>query len=285
MRPMLLTAIVLALAGGSASSFQGKDKYPTDGIDWALSWEEATKEAIARNCPIHFAYHSTAKVCLDTAEDWKKGSIINASRNWVNCAAVKEEHETVEVTVGKEKKTWCKYFYGIPCKVHQDMAAAIGKISKEQSFTVPLSWCLDTSGKILETKKSDTGQVLASGDISTIMDKGMKQFSGPSIGYAEWKGYEKARNDFKEGMEKSEWKRAMAGAQTLQKAKTKMLNAEGKEAMNKLSEKGDELLKEAQELIATDKDKAKKQLQMIATDFKPLICSSRAADTLKNMGK
>lgn len=284
MKTAFAAVAVLVLAAGSAAPMQGKDRYPLDGVDWAESWEAATQEAIARNVPIHFAYHGNDKNSMDTAADFLKPGMVNASRNWVNCIVSKEDHETVEIKVGKETKKVCKIYWGIECKVHKDMAANVSKVQGNtgSNFTVPLSWALDTTGKKLQEKVS-AGSPLSSGDVSSIMDKALKTWTGERMAYAEWKGYQKARIDVKEGIEKGEWKRAITGAQALQKAKTKMLQVEGKDAMNKLGEKGDELLKEATDLAATDKPAAKKQLQMIANDFKPLMCASRAADFLKSL--
>jgi hypothetical protein len=276
-------SLVALLGLAAVAEAQVKRKpYPPDGVMWAKSWEDATTEAIARNVPIHFAYHSNAKVCLDTAEEYKKPAFIQQSRAWVNAVACKETHDEEEVQVGKDKKKWCTVYWGIECKAHVDMAGAISKISKETSHTIPLSWFLDTTGKELG-KKVSSGSVISGGEVQNGMDKALKSMPGDRISFAEWQGYQKARTDIKEGFEKGEWKRAMTGAQILQKAKSKALSAEGKEAMNKLSEKGDELLKEATDLLATDKEKAKKQLKMIAADFKPLICSNRAEEFLKGI--
>jgi len=281
----ILSVVVLAL-GAPAESRQSKDKnnqaFARDGVMWALSWDAATQEAVGRNVPIHVAYHSDAQQCADTAEEFIKPQYIQQSRNWVNVIVCKDTgHGEEEVQVSKDEKVKrCKRYWGIACETHVKAAECIGKISKETNFTIPLSWYLDTTGREIGKKG---GAVLSGSEIGKGMEKAMAVCTGDRISYPEWMGYMKARKDVKEGIEKGEWKRAMTGCNILRKAKTKLLEAEGKEAMNKLSEKGDELLKEAQDLVATDKEKAKKMLTMLSNDFKPLMCSGRAADMLKSL--
>jgi hypothetical protein len=54
-----LTAVVavLAIAGLGAQERKFDKNYAQDGVYWATSWEEALKEAKARNVGIHLAVH------------------------------------------------------------------------------------------------------------------------------------------------------------------------------------------------------------------------------------
>lgn len=52
--------VMLGLAATVAAGAQDRklDKsYPQEGVYWASSWEDALKEAQARNVPIHFTVH------------------------------------------------------------------------------------------------------------------------------------------------------------------------------------------------------------------------------------
>lgn len=52
--------LILGLAATVAAGAQERklDKsYKQDGVYWAASWDEALKEAQARNVPIHFTVH------------------------------------------------------------------------------------------------------------------------------------------------------------------------------------------------------------------------------------
>jgi len=50
-------AIILAGGALGAQERKFKKNYAQDGVWWASSWEEALKEAQARNAPIHFTQH------------------------------------------------------------------------------------------------------------------------------------------------------------------------------------------------------------------------------------
>lgn len=276
--------IPLALTGTAASQ-QGKPKpYAADGVVWALSWEKATEEAVARNVPIHFHLASSADVCIKQAAEFESKGFVAASRNWVNVVGCKETHATTTGIVNGEKRDdLCTVYWGISCQVHVELQGSLSKVAPDmKNYTVPMSMFCDTTGKKLGEKVS-SGSPIGSGEIIKEMDKIAKGFTGDKIPFHVWQGYVKARKDFTEGFEKGEWKRAMSGAKVLQAAKSRALESEGREMMNKMSEKGDELLKEAQDLLATDKDAARKLLKTISTDFKPLICANRAADFLKTI--
>ena len=52
------TAFTLALAALAAAGFRQQAKpAPADGIVWIGDWEEASREAKARNVPIHVTFH------------------------------------------------------------------------------------------------------------------------------------------------------------------------------------------------------------------------------------
>jgi hypothetical protein len=57
----LHASLVLALAMSAAAHAQGAKQGPKpadpDGVVWVGNWDEALKEAKARNVPIHFALH------------------------------------------------------------------------------------------------------------------------------------------------------------------------------------------------------------------------------------
>ena len=57
MNRWIAAGMVLAVASMGAQEHKFKKNYAQDGVYWAASWEEALKEAKARNVPIHVAVH------------------------------------------------------------------------------------------------------------------------------------------------------------------------------------------------------------------------------------
>lgn len=58
MTRILTTLVILCAAAGAAHAQGKKDKLlPGQGIDWQGDWDQAVKEATARNVPIHVAVH------------------------------------------------------------------------------------------------------------------------------------------------------------------------------------------------------------------------------------
>lgn len=57
MRHTLFVAALLLGGAGGTMAQSGKDKIPADWIAWTAEWDEAVKEATARNVPIHVAIH------------------------------------------------------------------------------------------------------------------------------------------------------------------------------------------------------------------------------------
>jgi len=53
----VVAAIILAATAMGAQERKFKKNYAQDGVWWAASWDEAVKEAKARNAPIHFTIH------------------------------------------------------------------------------------------------------------------------------------------------------------------------------------------------------------------------------------
>ena len=50
-------ALILGVALSAAAGFQQAKPAAPDGIAWVGDWDEAVKEAKARNVPIHFTLH------------------------------------------------------------------------------------------------------------------------------------------------------------------------------------------------------------------------------------
>jgi hypothetical protein len=58
MRNVAVVGLVLALCTAPQAQDRKNDgKVAPDGVIWSVSWEEAVKEATARNVPIHFTLH------------------------------------------------------------------------------------------------------------------------------------------------------------------------------------------------------------------------------------
>ena len=51
------TVLALTLAAALPAALQQAKPAAPDGIAWVGTWDEAVKEAQARNVPIHFALH------------------------------------------------------------------------------------------------------------------------------------------------------------------------------------------------------------------------------------
>ncbi len=57
MKRTILSCAVLLVAGSAALAQGKKNMVPGQGIDWKADWDEAVKEATARNVPIMFTVH------------------------------------------------------------------------------------------------------------------------------------------------------------------------------------------------------------------------------------
>jgi hypothetical protein len=285
MRPtrIICSAVILSCAA-IASPQDSRKKPPAPAVIWAESWDKALEEARERNAPIHVVCHADLYPCEACAAEFQRADYVKSSRNWVNLVICKDtSHGEEETKSGDEDVKRCKRYPGIACSVHVANQSAIPKLTKETELRVPISWFLDSSGKTVG-KQAD-GKLITAGDIVKGMDAAAKACGPDRLSAEEYQACLKARRDLAEGIENGDYKRVNAAGQLLQKAKTKTFQSEGKEAFNKLSDIGDALLKEAQDLVATDKTKARKLLETLASDFKPLACSHRATEFLKSLAK
>ena len=121
--PLLVLAILVASAP-ALSAQKSKKKIlllPGQGIDWKGDWDEAVKEAKARNVPIMFVAHTdNVPACTEMAEkSFTDKKVLAKAQYFVFVIAHRATgHGDTERAVGREKKTLCNRYYTIPCSVH-----------------------------------------------------------------------------------------------------------------------------------------------------------------------
>ena len=54
---VVAVALLCSIPGLAYAQGKKKEMLPGQGIDWKGTWEEAVKEATARNVPLHVAVH------------------------------------------------------------------------------------------------------------------------------------------------------------------------------------------------------------------------------------
>ncbi|HEY3226055.1 MAG TPA: hypothetical protein VGK61_03545 [Planctomycetota bacterium] len=203
---------------------------------------------------------------------------IEASRMWVNVACHNETGHEVDAMIAGKKVTVCERYWNIPCDAHsKGSSAARGKYTGITG--VPCTVYADPEGKELSR---EVGGKSAS-ELIKIQEKVLEKVPGDHVSVVEWNQAAKLLADADAAFEKGEWKKAVEGYTRVSKLPKKVLKEKGTAGLDKLETKGRELITEAKEKIATDKEAARKLLRKVADDFKPLACAKEAAAALKEI--
>jgi len=202
---------------------------------------------------------------------------IESSRMWVNVAAHGEKTHEVEAMINGKKVTVCSAYWNIPCSYH---SACYSASSKFPGITgLPTTVYADPDGK--EIGREVGGK--SASELIKIQEKLFEKIPGDKISAVEWSQAAKLLADADAAFEKGEWKKAVEGYTKVSKLSKKALKEKGTAGLEKLETKGREIIAEAKEKIATDKEAAKRLLRSVADDFKPLSCSKEAAAALKDL--
>ena len=193
---------------------------------------------------------------------------IESSRMWVNVACHREKTHEVEALVGGKKVTVCTAYWNIPCKAHSDCYNASGNYPGITGL--PTTVFTDPDGK--EIGREVGGK--SASELAKIQEKLLEKIPGEHISSTEWTAVKKQLSDAEAFMEKSEWKKAVEAYTKISKNPKKSLKELSTEGLGKLEAKGK---------VETEKDEAKKILNMVATNFAPLQCSKDAKTALKEI--
>ncbi len=205
---------------------------------------------------------------------------IVASKNWVNVVSHGDTgHGTRDVIVnGKEKKTWCKEYWGIECSVHTEGSKAVGNFMKG-SYGTPTTIFCDPDGKELSRKPGSIG----GSELVKMGNEALAKVPGDHVSAIDWVAAKKALAEIDEALAKEDYKKAIEALGKVSKSKVKTIAAMAEEPRKKLEEKGDALLEEAKGKIESDKAEAKKLLRKVAEQFKGLDCAKKATEALKEI--
>jgi len=280
---MAACAMAICVPSGTAQDKKGQEK---ETPLWAESWEEAVKEATIRNvCILYHIHGDGAQKIQEMVDDVRKGSYVQASKAFVNVIVNQNNgHGEETVTVDGQEVRRCKRYGGIPCDSHVKMWESISKTGAVQGdnaqIMIPQVWILGPGGSLIEAKNSNGGNVIPSSDVLKDAMQIMQKLGGEHMSYDKWLQMSAARGEWKRAWEKGDWKKAMAAALTLKKSSSKILRIEGEQGLNKMSDKGDELLSQAHSLLSSNPEEGKKLYKKIAEEFKPLSASRKAAEAL-----
>lgn len=284
MRLGLLAMCGLAMSVSAGRAQDKKDKQDDkDAPLWAETWEDAVKEGTIRNVPILYHLHGDGmQTIVQQADEVRKGAYVQGSRAFVNVIVNQQSgHGEDSVTVNGESVRRCKRYGGIPCDAHVKMWDSVGKIDTDGGqITIPQVWILGPGGSLIQAKTASAGSVISSTDVLKDAQTVMQKLGGEHMSYDKWMQMSAARGEWKRAWEKGDWKKAMTAALTLKKSSSKILRIEGEQGLNKMSDKGDELLTQAHQLLSSNAEESKKLYKRIAEEFKPLSAARKAAEAL-----
>jgi hypothetical protein len=212
------------------------------------------------------------------ASTYTDARLIAVSKSFVNVVSHGDTgHGTRQVIVGRETKTWCKEYWGIPCEVHVEGSKAVGNFMKG-SYGTPTTILCDPDGKELFRKPG----AMSGAELAKEMAAVLAKTPGEKVSIADWSGAKKSLADADAHLEKGEWKKALELVTKVAKHKAKAVAALADEARKRIEEKGAALLEEAQGKLESEKEEAKKLLRKVADEFKGLDCAKKAAELLKS---
>jgi hypothetical protein len=288
MRPMKFTPALLALAllapPQDKKGAPDKQESPKEGVLWQATWEEALTEATLRNVPIIFVLHGDNLPNMEQhLEELRTTAFITGSRDFVMVAMCRNAaHGSETVKVDGKDVTRCRRYQRNACSAHLNMWDAVVEITANEfaSPVLPSIWYLAPGGTFLQERKHVNGAPIPGADILKDAKQVMGKLGGEHMSYDKYQLMLQARRDWKEGWEKGEWKRAMDAATALRASSSGIFRLEGKAALNKMSDKGDQLLREARSVLGSSPAEGARLLRVIADSFKPFAASRRAQELL-----
>ena len=202
---------------------------------------------------------------------------IESSRMWVNVAAHSEKTHQVTAVVGGKQVTVCSAYWNIPCEAHSKCYSASGQF--ENIKGLPTTVYTDADGK--EIGRAVGGK--SASELIKMQKDLLEKIPGDKISIDEWNQAKKLLEEADSNLAKGEWKKSIEGFTKVSRLQKKIWKDKSAEGLNKLEEKGRELIATAKEKVETEKEEAKKILKLVAADFKPLACSKEALAALKEI--
>ena len=214
------------------------------------------------------------------ASTYTDAKVIAASKNFVNVIAHGEDsHGTRDVIVnGREKKSWCKEYWGIDCSVHKEGSKAVGNFMKG-SYGTPTTLFVDPDGKEISRKPGSAG----AGELVKLMAEALAKVPGDHVSAIDWNSGKKQIADAEEAIGKEDYKKALELVGKVARSKVKAVAAMAADVSKKLEDKAGEMLEEAKGKLESDKPEAKKLLKKIVEQFKGLDAAKKALEMLKEI--
>ena len=188
-------------------------------------------------------------------------------------------HGTKEIQVSRtEKIKVCKVYHTISCEVHSKMhnQARIQGIVR-----TPTTVFLGPDGKELFRKAG----LLDPAPLFKLMKKALKAVPGPKVPLKMWNLVQAQLKKGEEALGNEDWKGAIKAFKTVRGLKPKPLRALGQEGLDKVDEKGMELVEEAEEQFEENPREALATLRKIIYDFRGCECAKEAAKLWKKLKK
>jgi len=280
MKISMISCVLILAAGQAASAQQSKKPLaPGQGIEWQGDWALAVKEATARNVPIIITIHKDlCPRCKAMEEETlRNAKVIELSRSFVNVVAHRDiAHGSTEALRGRDKVMICNDYGNIPCEVHVKGWGAIGQFISG-TFGTPTTVFCDPSGKELFRHEGDPG----SAEMIKKMNDALSKVSGDKVSQSLWSQALQLRTDADAALEKDDVRKASETYAKLGKLKGAPFKAMAQEGLQKLDEKGGEVLKAALALENVEQKKA--ALRKIAEDFKGLPVAGEAKKELDSI--
>ena len=202
---------------------------------------------------------------------------IESSRMWVNVAAHSEKTHQVDAIIGGKQVTVCSAYWNIPCEAHSKCYSASGRF--EGIKGLPTTVYTDPDGK--EIGRAVGGK--SASELIKMQKDLLEKIPGEKLSSVDWSSANKLIEEAESEFAKGEWKKAVEGFTKVSKRPQKVFKDKGTEGLNKLEEKGRELIADAKGKVETNKEEAKKILKIVINDFKPLACSKEATAALKEI--
>jgi hypothetical protein len=202
---------------------------------------------------------------------------IESSRMWVNVAAHSEKTHQVDAIIGGKQVTVCSAYWNIPCEAHSKCYAASGQFPGITGL--PTTVYTDADGKEIGRAVGGKG----ASELIKMQKDLLEKIPGDKISIDEWNQAKKLLEEADSNLAKGEWKKSVEGFTKVSKLRQKLFKDKGAEGLNKLEEKGRELIGTAKEKVDTEKEEAKKILKLVINDFKGLACAKEATAALKEI--
>lgn len=274
--------LALALVGPGLQQDERpfRDKYPKDGVTWALDWTEALYESRWRNVPMHVAYHDDSEPSRSMiATVYSDPKFIEASRMWVNVPVLAKGGHEVDVDRDGGRVILCDRFWNINCEVHvRHAAAAVNfKDLTQRPATVFTMMGLQELGRL-------EGKITAP-ELLKAQEKVVAAWGGARVPQSVWKDVRELRDEGNQFFKLKEWRKTIDAYLKIKKPKYKTLVELGDDLLKQVNQEGELIYADAYKVSEDPKrrEEAKKALRKIVKDFSPLMVSKKAQDTLDKL--